>query len=156
MNQRLRPATGGDVGAVHALEVLVFGADAWSRASVAEELTGPRRRALVASGHPLAGYVVTAAAGDVLDLQRVAVHPAYRRRGVARALLAAALDDPGPGVARVLLEVAVENAAAVALYRQVGFVEVSRRRAYYREGGDALVMAREVGETGVRAPGVPT
>lgn len=136
----LRPATADDVPAVHALEVAVFGADAWSEASVLEELTGPRRTAAVAVDPEVAGYVVTSTAGDVVDLQRVVVHPARRRRGLARTLLGALLGD-----ARTLLEVSADNEAALRLYASEGFTEIDRRPAYYRDGSDAVVMERPAG-----------
>jgi ribosomal protein S18 acetylase RimI-like enzyme len=138
----LRAATPDDVGAVRDLEVAVFGPDAWSDRSVREELTGPRRRALVACDPDVVGYVVTAVAGDVMDLQRIAVHPAHRRRGLARQLLGAAVEDPG--VARVLLEVSAGNPSALALYGSEGFTEVRRRRRYYSDGSDAVVMERRL------------
>jgi ribosomal-protein-alanine N-acetyltransferase len=135
----IRPATADDAAEVADLELRLFGADAWSPASVREELTGPRRRALVArTSRPpgrLLGYVVTAAAGDTVDLQRIGVDPASQRRGIARDLLRRVSTGR-----RMLLEVSAENAAARAFYTAAGFVEVGRRRRYYRDGSDAVVM----------------
>jgi ribosomal protein S18 acetylase RimI-like enzyme len=88
------------------------------------------------------GYVVTAAAGDVVDLQRVAVRPDFRRLGVARRLLTTALEQTGAG--RMLLEVAAGNAAALAFYAAEGFTEIDRRPGYYRDGSDAVVMERSL------------
>jgi [ribosomal protein S18]-alanine N-acetyltransferase len=146
----LRPATVEDVPAVLALELDVFGVDAWSETSVREELTGPRRVAVVASdeddrGAPagperLVGYAVTAASGDVVDLQRIVVHPEARRRGLARDLLAAvAQRSVGE---RMLLEVSAVNGPALAFYAAEGFTEVHRRPRYYRDGSDAVVLQR--------------
>ena len=137
---RVRAAREDDVAAVHTLETEVFGVDAWSAASVRDELTGPGRRALVACGPAVVGYVVTASAGDVVDLQRLAVHPHHRRQGLARRLLAAALAQCDAD--RMLLEVAVGNEAALAFYAAEGFAEIDRRRGYYRDGSDAVVMER--------------
>jgi [ribosomal protein S18]-alanine N-acetyltransferase len=137
---RVRAATVDDVPAVLALEGQLFGPDAWSEGSVREELTGDGRVALVACGPDLVGYVVTAAAGDVVDLHRIAVHPSHRRRGLARELLSAAAGRALPG--RMLLEVGVGNQAALAFYASEGFVEIDRRRGYYRDGSDAVVMQR--------------
>jgi ribosomal-protein-alanine N-acetyltransferase len=137
----LRGATADDVAAVHALEVSAFGADAWSAASVAEELTGRRRTAVVACDPHVVGYAVASTVEDPLDaadLQRIAVHPAHRRRGLARALLAAVAEDAG----RMLLEVSAGNTAALAFYAEEGFVEIDRRPRYYRDGSDAVVMER--------------
>ncbi len=136
----LRSATVGDVPAVLALEVALFGADAWSEAQVREELTGERRQAWVV-GEPVVGYAVTLAAGDVLDLQRIAVHPDHQRRGLARRLLDEAVAaGKAARVDRMLLEVSAANTAALAFYAAAGFVEIDRRRRYYRDGTDAVVM----------------
>ena len=39
----------------------------------------------------------------------------------------------------MFLEVATDNAAALALYDRLGFVRAAQRKGYYR-GGDALVL----------------
>jgi ribosomal-protein-alanine N-acetyltransferase len=136
----LRPATVEDVPAVLSLERAAFGVDAWSEASVREELTGPRRVSLVACDPGVVGYVVTASAGDVVDLQRIAVHPRRRRHGLARSLLALVCAQADED--RMMLEVAAGNAPARAFYAAEGFTEVGRRRGYYRDGSDAVVMER--------------
>ena len=133
----LRPATEEDVAAVRALEVSVFGADAWSERSVREELTGPRRRAVLACDPEVVGYVVTSTVGDTVDLQRLVVHPEQRRRGLARSLLEAVSEG-----GRMLLEVSASNRGALALYAAEGFQEIHRRPGYYRDGSDAVVMER--------------
>jgi ribosomal-protein-alanine N-acetyltransferase len=136
----VRVATEADVPAVAALDAAVFGVDAWSGQQVREELTGDGRRAWVA-GEPVVGYAVTWRSGDVVDLNRIAVRPEDRGRGVARQLLDAALEASRADRAdRVLLEVAATNTAALALYASAGFVEIDRRRRYYRDGTDAVVM----------------
>jgi ribosomal-protein-alanine N-acetyltransferase len=146
----LRPATADDVTAVRALEVDLFGVDAWSEASVREELLGERRTAVVACDPEVVGYVVTAAAGDVVDLQRVAVREDHRRTGLARRLLRAVRPAHVPW----LLEVAATNDAALRLYAAEGFTEIDRRRRYYRDGTDAVVMRLAPGgpEPGGRMP----
>lgn len=140
---RLRPATSADVDAVSALEVLLFGVDAWSPTAVREELTGPRRFAVVACAPDVVGYAVTMTAGDVVDLQRIAVHPDHRRNGVARVLLARVVEEAD--VDRMLLEVSAANDAALAFYAAEGFTAIDRRRRYYRDGTDALVLQRLLG-----------
>jgi ribosomal-protein-alanine N-acetyltransferase len=134
----LRPATDEDVSAVTALEVETFGADAWSTVSVRDELTGERRTAVVACDPDVVGYAVAMAAGDVVDLQRIVVAASHRRQGLARRLL-----DAVSPAGRMLLEVGAGNSAALAFYAGEGFVEISRRRRYYRDGSDAVVMERE-------------
>ena len=147
---KLRPATVSDVPAVVTLEELLFGADAWSTPSVEAELLGAGRHGLVAvdpSGE-VAGYAVTMEAGDVVDLQRIGVDPAWRRHGVARSLLDSLLETARRSVVppeRMLLEVSAANAGALAFYAAAGFTEIDRRRRYYRDGTDAVVMRLPLG-----------
>ena len=139
----VRRATEADADAVAALEAAIFGGDAWSRDSVLQELAHPLRQAHVAvdDAGDVCGYVVLLGAGDVADLQRIAVAGARRGRGVAAALLRAC---DLSAYARVVLEVRADNVAALAFYRRHGFAEISRRRSYYADGCDAVVMQRPV------------
>ena len=90
------------------------------------------------------GFVMARRVADEAEILTLAVAPAARRRGVARALVEAAA---GLGANRLFLEVAADNAAARALYAVAGFAEVGRRRGYYpRADGpaaDALVLRRD-------------
>ena len=130
------------VDAVAALESDVFGVDAWSTAQVAEEFAGTGRRTWVLEADgAVVGYAVTWRSGDVVDLQRIAVHPGHRKQGLARVLLAEAVAaGRADGADRMLLEVAAGNAAALGLYAAAGFVEIDRRPRYYRDGADAVVL----------------
>jgi [ribosomal protein S18]-alanine N-acetyltransferase len=143
---RIRAAAPGDVDAVHALEVRLFGADAWSRDSVRAELTGPRRVAVVACDPGVVGYAVTMASGDVVDLHRVAVDPGHRRVGVGRRLLARVLEQAQAD--RMLLEVSAANVGALGFYAAEGFREIDRRPRYYRDGTDAVVLQRLLASEG--------
>lgn len=80
---------------------------------------------------------------DALELQvlQLAVCPSARRRGIGRALVKRAVAEAGED-ANVLLEVADSNQAAKALYFREGFIVQGRRRAYYRDGADALLMTK--------------
>jgi len=138
----LRAAATHDVEVVACLERELFGPDAWSADQVRDALLAERRRAWV-TGKPVHGYVVVGVVGDMADLDRIGVHPGHRRRGVARMLLDRAVESAvADGAVRLLLEVAANNHAAVAFYEGVGFVEIARRRRYYRGGADAVVMER--------------
>ncbi|RAI57221.1 ribosomal-protein-alanine acetyltransferase [Roseicella frigidaeris] len=92
---------------------------------------------------PGAGFVLARAAGGEAEILTLAVRPPARRRGLGGALLAGALAGAvARGAAAMFLEVAAGNAAARALYAGQGFVEVGRRRRYYPDGSDALVLRR--------------
>jgi putative acetyltransferase len=76
------------------------------------------------------------------------VDAAYRRRGIGRALLAAAVEWARWAEIRKLeLHVFPWNEAAIALYERVGFVREGYRKGHYRRGDeyvDAILMALEL------------
>lgn len=58
-------------------------------------------------------------------ISNLAVHPAFRRRGIARRLVEAGIDFArGKGARRISLEVKAENEPARALYAKMGFSQV--------------------------------
>jgi ribosomal-protein-alanine acetyltransferase len=98
------------------------------------------------------GFLAVRRVADEVHVLSVAVDPAQRRRGVARALLEAALcNEAASGAHAALLEVRVSNHAARAFYASTEFVAVGRRPRYYANGEDALLMTRS---TGGGTPGV--
>ncbi|HCB04748.1 MAG TPA: ribosomal-protein-alanine N-acetyltransferase [Nocardioides bacterium] len=144
----VRLADVADVEAIAASEADNLGADAWSRGLVAEGVEGrlPTVRYLVAERDgQLVGHAVASLVDDVAELQRIAVAPAVRRRGVARALLDEVVSlAEQEGMQRLLLEVREDNDGALAFYAAQGFVELDRRPKYYRDGTAAVVLERPV------------
>lgn len=115
----------------------------WSEEAMTELLRGPGAVAFAAED----GFVLARVLPEEAEVLTLAVAPEGRRRGTGRALLqAAAAEADRAGAEAMFLEVAADNAPALALYAGAGFREVGRRRAYYaREGrgaADALVLRR--------------
>jgi ribosomal-protein-alanine N-acetyltransferase len=95
-------------------------------------------------GAPVGLILMRAIAGES-EVLTLAVEPAHRRRGVARALLEAGLEQAAlAGAETCFLEVAADNVAAIALYGAAGFEQAGLRGGYYRredgEPVDALVL----------------
>lgn len=142
----VRRATEHDLADVVHLEQTCLGADAWSEGLVREGVAGllPTVSYLVAEQDGrVVGHAVVSAAGDVAELQRIAVAPEHRRRGVAARLLAHVVDAARRTHAdRLLLEVRADNAGALAFYAGQGFAEIDRRKRYYADGATAVVLRR--------------
>ncbi len=143
----VRSAVQEDLDAIAGLEAAAFH-DPWPREMLAYELCNPYSVLLIAGGLPggLPGaYAAFRHAAGEAELLRVAVHPAARRRGLARALLAEGFARLREARIQVcFLEVRVENKPAVALYESLGFAWVGLRRAYYQDGADAMVFVLEL------------
>ena len=82
---------------------------------------------------------------DELHINNLAVAPAFRRAGVATALLARVLGDGFRlGASRATLEVRRSNDSARLLYERLGFSVAGVRRAYYTKPvEDAIILRRE-------------
>ena len=130
MRLTIVPMTAAHIDAIAALESACF-ADPWTAAGLREELDNPCARFLVAEAYgAVAGYLGCHHVADEGFIANVAVSPACRRRGVARALLTAALEQ-GRDLYRLTLEVRESNAAAIALYGSLGFVKDGVRPRFY-------------------------
>ena len=81
---------------------------------------------------------------DECHILNVAVHPDYRRMGVARTLIARLIQEKSD-VRDWFLEVRVSNSPALFLYESLGFRAIGRRVRYYRNGEDAIVMCLTTG-----------
>jgi [ribosomal protein S18]-alanine N-acetyltransferase len=140
------PAACTDSAALASLHRQAFD-EAWEEEAFAELLASPGAFAYVA-GEPPEGFILCRAIAGDSEVLTLAVTPPFRRQGVARALLQAALVEARRrGAEAMFLEVATDNAPAAALYRGAGFTQAGLRRGYYPDGSDALVMRRELAET---------
>ena len=127
------------------LEKLCF-SDPWSEKSIETELSCRLSVWLVAlEGEQVVGYVGSQTVIDESDMMNIAVHPDFRRRGIAEALVAeleAALRQRGSRA--LTLEVRDSNAPAIALYEKLGFAQVGLRKNYYRNPKeDARILRKE-------------
>jgi [ribosomal protein S18]-alanine N-acetyltransferase len=142
----VRPANRGDAAGLAEVHAAAFDAP-WTAADILRFAEDPGGFMLVAQdGEAIVGFIlcrVMAGEGEILTL---AVRPESRRRGAARVLVEAAAVIAGQTAAAMFLEVADDNAGAIALYAQAGFSVVGRRTGYYARRGaaavDAVVMRR--------------
>lgn len=90
------------------------------------------------------GFILVRDLGNECEILSLGVAPRWRRLGVARELLAAAIKEARiRNLPSLVLEVAIDNDAAGSLYSSTGFVAVGRRARYYnRPDGraDALIL----------------
>ena len=130
------------------LEKDLFPEDAWSRGMFWSELAhsrGPeatRRYVVAEEGERIVGYAGLAAAGELADVQTIAVARDHWGTGLGATLLTELLRAATAfECAEVMLECRIDNIRAQKLYERFGFEAIGFRRGYYQPGNvDALVM----------------
>ncbi|MFF4502425.1 ribosomal protein S18-alanine N-acetyltransferase [Streptomyces sp. NPDC001401] len=146
---RLREMRWWDIDRVLVLEKDLFPEDAWSRGMFWSELAHARgheatRRYVVAEDGEgqVVGYAGLAAAGDLADIQTIAVARDQWGTGLGGRLLTELLRAATAfECAEVMLECRIDNTRAQKLYERFGFEAIGFRRGYYQPGNvDALVM----------------
>ena len=133
------------VAQIAQLEKICF-SDPWSENSVASELENELAYWLVAvEGDTVAGYIGSQTVMGETDMMNVAVHPDFRRRGIAEALVSALVDNLKKQGSRCLtLEVRASNVPAQKLYEKLGFNQIGKRPRYYHNPReDALILRKE-------------
>ena len=135
-----------DLDAVTAIEAATF-AIPWSRESFRQELErNVAARYLVAETEgQIAGYAGAWVILDESHITNIAVAERFRGRGIGKRLTAALLQYlSNLGACYATLEVRVSNERAQRMYRDLGFVNVGKRKRYYEDNGeDAFLMVCE-------------
>ena len=152
MSHLLRRIDNGDLAKIAELHAACFRDEAWDSAALATILamSGAEGR-IACHGAEICGMLITQNLGEDAEILTLGVAPHLRRQGVARALLTDFFARARrAGATRIMLEVAADNAAALALYRALGFVHQGTRQNYYRRGAaasmDAWRLSLEIAE----------
>lgn len=147
MSPNLRPLTEDDLDVLVELEQVLFGAGAWSRLSLAQEISGPGRWYVgVEQDAELIGYAGLWFDGSDVEVMTLGTRPHAQGRGIGRMLLDALLGRARElGAGSMFLEVRVDNEPALALYAGAGFVRLGVRKRYYQpENIDAYTMSKDL------------
>jgi [ribosomal protein S18]-alanine N-acetyltransferase len=136
-----------DLDAIERIENAVYPTP-WSRSMFAGELAKPSSLSLGGfdpdTGRLIA-YLIVSRYVDAWHIMNLAVHPGWRRAGVASRLLDELLDlTAGDRRRGYTLEVRVSNTSAIALYERFGFEASGVRRGYYTDNReDAVIMWKD-------------
>lgn len=155
VNSFIRPAIPRDLAAIMALERDTATAGHWSAEQYESlfhvENSGRFALVIQASSNELQyendgtilGFIVGRAIGEEWEIENIAVRAAEQRRGLGTRLLKEFLNlAASKGAKTVLLEVRESNRAARGLYQKSSFVEVGRRKKYYRDPDEDAILYR--------------
>lgn len=146
-----REAISLDLPVLVSMERVLFADAPWSMGQFKEEFKGvPKTRYFIVATDEqdqIVGYaaVLVVASGVEADVLTVAVLPDFTRRGIASQFMKVleewSISKHAPAM---MLEVGINNASAIALYKKLGYQNISTRKSYYGPGLDALVMRKEL------------
>ena len=147
MVRRARSTDAVEIARIHAASF----AEPWSQGDWSRQIAGAYMLVYVVPGQQegLIGFVLARRVADEAEILNLAVDLSARRQGTAKAMLEGLISDlSGALPCRLYLEVSEKNVAAIALYKQQGFVQVGLRKAYYSapDGNryDAKILAHDI------------
>lgn len=143
--REIKKMTAAHVHQVAQLESLCF-QDPWSERSVSGELDNPLSLWLVCEENgEVCGYIGSQTVMGETDMMNVAVHPDYRRQGIAELLILELIQKLKENGSHCLtLEVRASNYNALALYQKIGFQQIGLRKNYYHNPKeDAYILRKE-------------
>ena len=115
----------------------------WSFKAICDFSECDTSRILVAKlDNTVVGYITYSVVLDEVQIANVATHPDFRRMGIGRKLLCQLYNDSIKNKMSVItLEVRQTNEPAIMLYKKSGYIEVGRRKNYYKNPTeDSLLM----------------
>lgn len=151
MSRRFEPLSKVMAGPVSMLHCACFPEDPWNSLAIAEimNIAGFFGHIAWVDDMP-AGFALALHLGEECEILALGVLPSRRREGIGSALLdAICVEGCLRGARRIVLEVAVDNRAALSVYTARGFIQVGHRWNYYRQAGsrgDALVLRRALAD----------
>ena len=139
----IRRAEQKDIPRLSQLETLQPFSAQWGPVGWAQELGNKAADVWCFEEGDVQGFISSRGAAGMAEILNMAVDPACCRRGIGFALLSHALCAlKTQGITDVTLEVNVRNEAALALYKKAGLTQRGRRKKFYHQNDDALIMGK--------------
>lgn len=113
----------------------------WSENSIVEELNNVNSKTMLLGDEKnVFSFLTFRDQLDLVEIMALATHSNWQKQGFQTQLILELQKMVCANVRRIVLEVHIQNLSAIALYKKLGFKEVSRRKNYYRDGAEAIVL----------------
>jgi ribosomal-protein-alanine N-acetyltransferase len=129
----IREAKRSDLIRIAEIEKLSFEFESWGLFFLGKFLEIPYNKIIVAENNEILGYCAFSDEGEIIHIKSIAVHPNYRNKGIARALIKEVMKLKKD----IYLEVRVSNEIAIKLYENLGFKKIKTIKKFYSNGEDA-------------------
>ena len=141
----IRKATTQDAEKIFELEKKLF-MDFYSLQTITSDIANKNNIYFVYElAGDLIGYALVSYIFEEGNLAKIAVDPAFQRRGIARELyMACEKECKKKGVSKLYLEVSEKNEPAISLYKKLGFTKEWVRSKYYSDLSDAIILEKKI------------
>ena len=141
---KIREAKVNDLDKIYDIEKRVF-SNPWSKQSIKNELSriSYSSNFIFEKNDHLIGYCFSHIIDKEVHILNMAIDIPYQHRGNGKEFFNLIFKEYME-YANVFLEVKKTNFPAINLYLNFGFEEIDRKRMYYSDGQDAIVMSRIV------------
>jgi ribosomal-protein-alanine N-acetyltransferase len=129
----IREAKRSDLIRIAEIEKLSFEFESWGLFFLGKFLEIPYNKIIVAENNEILGYCAFSDEGEIIHIKSIAVHPNYRNKGIAKALIKEVMNLKKD----IYLEVRVSNEIAIKLYENLGFKKIKTIKKFYSNGEDA-------------------
>lgn len=130
---------GANVRAFVELERCCFEDAPWTEEMLTSVVDAAFRHIYVLSNEEfILGYAIVQVIAGEGEVERIGIHPQYRGNSLGKQLLTGILQSQA--LEECFLEVSATNQVAYGMYQACGFEEIGRRKAYYHDGSDAIMM----------------
>ncbi|MDT7880306.1 MAG: ribosomal protein S18-alanine N-acetyltransferase [Candidatus Hydrothermia bacterium] len=129
----IREAKRSDLIRIAEIEKLSFEFESWGLFFLGKFLEIPYNKIIVAENNEILGYCAFSDEGEIIHIKSIAVHPNYRNKGIAKALIKEVMKLKKD----IYLEVRVSNEIAIKLYENLGFKKIKTIKKFYSNGEDA-------------------
>lgn len=125
-----------DIPILQSLEDPILSANA-----MYQDLQNPSFTYYLLEDKEIIGYIAFSHVIDTMDIIAISIRQAYRMRGYASLLLTEVISYAKQNnITSILLEVRESNTAAIHLYQQHGFQQLSRRPHYYHNPDETALL----------------
>jgi len=142
MKLHFRPMIDKDISEVYKIESVLFN-DPWPKKKFAAEVIQNNLSFpfIAEVNNDIVGYIICWYYKENLHIGNIAVIPNKQHQGIGKYMLQKVFEY-FYRLNRAFLEVRESNKKAIYLYNTFGFETIYRRKAYYTNGEDALVMIK--------------
>lgn len=138
----IRKASNKDINLLSRLEKECF-VDSWNSTMIKSSMENIGEFYIAEINDIVVGYYCVMNLDTECELLRICISKQYRKKGLGTQLMKKFVSySQTRGWQKIFLEVSDQNSIAIDMYKKLNFDTVTKRKNYYSNGDDALMMVK--------------